>query len=88
MAGAQVARVFERYWQASETAAKGTGLGLSIARTIVEAHGGTLRVTSEPGAGCTFSMSIPLCFGKGSERRSASGSRKRADPRLLTGADH
>ncbi len=69
MTGAQVARVFERYWQASETAAKGTGLGLSIARAIVEAHGGTLQVTSEPGVGSTFSVSIPVTRDGAGERR-------------------
>lgn len=38
----------------------GSGLGLWIARTIVEAHGGTLTVTSAPGAGATFTIALPL----------------------------
>ena len=38
----------------------GFGLGLWIARTIVEAHGGTLTVSSQPGAGATFTMRLPL----------------------------
>lgn len=37
----------------------GTGLGLAIARSIVEAHGGSLRVTSTPGEGATFTVVIP-----------------------------
>ncbi len=50
--------IFERYWQVKETAKKGTGLGLSIAKGIAEAHGGDLSCSSEPGKGCTFTLSI------------------------------
>jgi signal transduction histidine kinase len=38
----------------------GLGLGLPIARSIVEAHGGTLRAESRVGEGCTFAIEIPL----------------------------
>ncbi len=52
--------LFERFVQApGEKAAGGSGLGLAIAREIVEAHGGTVRVESAPGAGATFVFTLP-----------------------------
>jgi signal transduction histidine kinase len=41
----------------------GTGLGLAISRTIAEAHGGSIAVTSELGHGSTFSLTLPLAEG-------------------------
>jgi signal transduction histidine kinase len=54
-------RIFERLTRAvSERHYGGLGLGLFIARQIVEAHGGGIRVESEPGAGATFIVELPL----------------------------
>lgn len=39
---------------------KGSGLGLSITRHVVEAHGGSVHVDSEPGRGSTFTIRLPL----------------------------
>jgi PAS domain S-box-containing protein len=57
----QQARIFERYGRAvSARHYGGLGLGLYIVHQIVEAHGGTIRVTSTPGAGSTFTVELPL----------------------------
>lgn len=52
--------IFEKFGRAKTDGAKpGTGLGLFIARSIVEAHGGTLEVRSSPGVGATFTLGLP-----------------------------
>jgi signal transduction histidine kinase len=48
--------VFDRYWQASDTAHLGTGLGLYISKAIVDSHGGRIEVASRRGEGATFSV--------------------------------
>ena len=56
----ELERIFERFYRTGASrSVEGTGLGLSIARCIVEAHGGEIRVKSEPGIGSCFSMSLP-----------------------------
>jgi signal transduction histidine kinase len=52
--------VFDRFERAvSSKNYGGLGLGLYIARKIVQAHGGDLRVDSEPGHGATFTATLP-----------------------------
>ncbi|SDF32706.1 sensor histidine kinase [Sporolituus thermophilus] len=42
------------------TKAEGTGLGLSVCYSIVQRHGGSIRVDSRPGEGATFTVQLPL----------------------------
>jgi PAS domain S-box-containing protein len=53
-------RIFERFERVEGTKAPGLGLGLYIVRQIVEAHGGSIVVVSETGAGSTFTVKLPL----------------------------
>ncbi len=56
-------RIFDRFARADShrgRSAGGSGLGLSIVEALVEAHGGTVSVASEVGAGSTFVVRLPL----------------------------
>jgi signal transduction histidine kinase len=62
IASAEQQRLFERFFRASAASERqipGTGLGLYIARAIVEAHGGSIAVHSEPGEGTSFCVDLP-----------------------------
>ena len=54
-----VFRKFVRGSAATASAVKGTGLGLTLVQQIVQAHGGQVRLESQPGAGSTFSIVLP-----------------------------
>lgn len=55
------ARIFEVFQREARSAhLPGLGLGLYIAKQIVESHGGTISVESEPGRGATFELQVPL----------------------------
>lgn len=53
-------RIWDRLYRAEQSrSTPGLGLGLSLVRAIIEAHGGTAEVQSEPGRGATFTLRLP-----------------------------
>ncbi|GAA2172288.1 sensor histidine kinase [Arthrobacter parietis] len=56
----QIFGKFFRTAAARESSIPGVGLGLSITKAIVDSHGGTIRCSSQPGAGTTFTVTLPL----------------------------
>jgi signal transduction histidine kinase len=58
--------IFEKFFQAGnqkQASSEGSGLGLAISKQIVEAHGGTIVVDSQPGVGTTFTLTLPRSAG-------------------------
>jgi signal transduction histidine kinase len=55
--------VFERFYRGDKSRQReegGSGLGLAIAKSLVQAHGGDMRVSSQPGQGTVFTFWLPL----------------------------
>jgi signal transduction histidine kinase len=57
IAAEDVPRIFDRFYKGADSS--GSGLGLTIARSFVEAHGGTIRAESRPGAGTSITVTLP-----------------------------
>jgi signal transduction histidine kinase len=58
---ADLPKVFERFQRAGNVGSiRGSGIGLAGSRQIVEQHGGTITVASQPGAGAAFTVRLPL----------------------------
>ena len=56
-------KIFDRFYRADDAEVQrvpGTGLGLAIVRSLIEMHGGRLRVESELGKGSTFTFNLPV----------------------------
>jgi two-component system, OmpR family, sensor histidine kinase KdpD len=54
--------IFDKFYRGKDQRAvvQGTGMGLPIAKAIVEAHGGSINVTSQDGRGSVFSFTLPI----------------------------
>ncbi len=62
VAADEVEKLFDRLFRASSAVSnqiQGTGLGLTIVKSVVEAHGGTIKVRSEEGEGTCFRLELP-----------------------------
>jgi signal transduction histidine kinase len=57
MSPQELARAFDRFYKG--TGSRGSGLGLAIAKSIVTAHGGEIRASSEPGKGAIVEFTLP-----------------------------
>jgi two-component system sensor histidine kinase KdpD len=58
--------IFEKFYRGKDQrySVEGTGMGLPIAKAIVEAHGGTIHLTSQRGQGSVFSFTLPIDRGR------------------------
>lgn len=66
IAPAEQEKIFEPFYRTPDVVAaqiQGAGLGLSLVKRIVEAHGGKIAVTSAPGQGSTFTVTLPAMSG-------------------------
>jgi signal transduction histidine kinase len=66
---AEQARVFDRFQSSAAQSDGGIGLGMPLARQFIEAHGGTIKMTSELGRGTTFQVTLPRTEGQRAAHR-------------------
>ena len=63
MAPEHLGQIFSRFYRVDKSRSRlggGTGIGLTIVKHLVEAHGGAIAVTSNPGLGSTFTVALPV----------------------------
>ena len=66
----EIGLIFDKFYRGKDQRfqVQGTGMGLPIAKAIVEAHGGSIGVTSQLGHGSVFYFSLPLDYSFASSR--------------------
>jgi signal transduction histidine kinase len=58
---AEQGRIWDRLYRGDKSRSqRGLGLGLSVVRAVVQAHNGTVTVTSKPGEGSEFAIDLPV----------------------------
>lgn len=63
MAPSEIERIYDRYYRTDSEQVRsvaGSGIGLTVVRSVVEAHGGSIKVRSAPSEGSTFTVILPL----------------------------
>ena len=65
MSAEQLARCFDRFWQADNARKQGSGLGLSLVERITRLHGGRATAATAPEGGCVFVLMLPVNDEKG-----------------------
>jgi len=81
--------IFEKFHQVraySNEVKEGSGLGLAISRRLVEAHGGSIWVTSRPGLGARFSFTLPGHMTLGASPEKTPGQNSEPEPEARSGA--
>lgn len=83
IAAEHLPRVFERFYRADAARDRdhgGAGIGLAIAKALIEAHGGTISVSSAgPGTGSRFTLSLPITQPAAADASAAAATNGRAD---------
>ncbi len=86
---ADMKRIFDRFYQADNSRmhhsdSDGAGLGLSIVRWIVDAHSGTIDVSSKLGEGTVFRVKLPLMAGQAHQHVDDDTGRHQRPPEIMT----
>jgi signal transduction histidine kinase/DNA-binding response OmpR family regulator len=56
----EIEHIFERFYQTDKLSPNGSGIGLALVKSFVELHSGHIDVSSKPGEGTTFTVTIPV----------------------------